>query len=184
MEFTQNGIRTEEGEIELDIVIFATGFDAVTGNFVRIDFQGRNGRKMKDHWKDGPRAYLGLSAAGFPNMFSLYGPPGPFTNQPPAIEWQCEWVSKAIRDANAGNIASIEATAEAEQAWLDECIRIEGMTLFGKIDWWVSGANIPGKVRAVSFYMGGFGEYMKHAEACRDNNYQGYKLTAAKAAAA
>jgi cyclohexanone monooxygenase len=182
IEFTAKGIRTSEKEVELDYVIFATGFDAVTGNFTRIDFQGRNGVKMGDHWAKGPRAFLGLSAAGFPNMFSLYGPPGPFTNQPPAIEWQAEWVSKAVKYANAHKIDVIEATPEAEQAWLDECKRIEEMTLFHKIDWWVSGANIPGKAKAVSFYMGGFGEYMKHAQASASQGYKGYKLTAAKAA--
>jgi cyclohexanone monooxygenase len=182
IEFTAKGIRTSEKEVELDYVIFATGFDAVTGNFTRIDFQGRNGVKMGDHWAKGPRAFLGLSAAGFPNMFSLYGPPGPFTNQPPAIEWQAEWVSKAIKYANAHKIDVIEATPEAEQAWLDECKRIEEMTLFHKIDWWVSGANIPGKAKAVSFYMGGFGEYMKHAQESASQGYKGYKLTAAKAA--
>lgn len=184
IEFTEKGIRTADREVELDYVIFATGFDAVTGNFIRIDFQGRNGVKMKDHWAHGPRAFLGLSAAGFPNMFSLYGPPGPFTNQPPAIEWQAEWVAETIREVNARGIDAIEATPEAEQAWLDECSRIEQMTLFHKIDWWVSGANIPGKAKAVSFYMGGFGEYMKHAEVCARNDFEGYKLTLAKAEAA
>lgn len=184
IEFTENGIRTADREVELDYVIFATGFDAVTGNFVRIDFQGRNGLKMKDHWANGPRAFLGLSAAGFPNMFSLYGPPGPFTNQPPAIEWQANWVAETIRNINARGIETIEATPEAEQAWLDECRRIEEMTLFHKIDWWVSGANIPGKAKAVSFYMGGFGEYMKHAEACAASDYKGYTLAMPKAAAA
>ena len=182
IEFTEKGIRTSEKEVELDYVIFATGFDAVTGNFTRIDFQGRNGVKMGDHWAQGPRAFLGLSAAGFPNMFALYGPPGPFTNQPPAIEWQAEWVAKAVAYASAHNIDVIEATPEAEQAWLDECKRIEEMTLFHKIDWWVSGANIPGKAKAVSFYMGGFGEYMKHAQESASQGYKGYKLTRAKAA--
>lgn len=184
VEFTEKGLRTEEGEVELDYVIFATGFDAVTGNFVRIDFQGRNGVKMKDHWANGPRAFLGLSAAGFPNMFALYGPPGPFTNQPPAIEWQAEWVSEFIAHNDANGIAVVEATPEAEQAWLDDCIRIEAMTLFGKIDWWVSGANIPGKAKAVSFYMGGFGEYMKHADACAAEGYKGYASRPAKSVAA
>jgi cyclohexanone monooxygenase len=184
VEFTEKGLRTSEKEVELDYVIFATGFDAVTGNFTRIDFQGRNGVKMKDHWAQGPRAFLGLSAAGFPNMFALYGPPGPFTNQPPAIEWQAEWVAKAIAYANAHDAEVIEATPEAEQAWLDECKRIEEMTLFHKIDWWVSGANIPGKAKAVSFYMGGFGEYMKHAQESASQDYKGYKLTRAKVYAA
>jgi cation diffusion facilitator CzcD-associated flavoprotein CzcO len=153
IEFTENGVRTAAGEVELDYVIFATGFDAVTGNFTRIDFQGRNGVKMKDHWAKGPRAFLGLSAAGFPNMFSLYGPPGPFTNQPPAIEWQAKWVSEAVKYAVENGIETIESTPEAEEGWLEECKRIEEMTLFHKIDWWVSGANIPGKVKAVSFYI-------------------------------
>ena len=182
IEFTEKGLRTSEKEVELDYVIFATGFDAVTGNFTRIDFQGRNGLKMGDHWAQGPRAFLGLSAAGFPNMFTLYGPPGPFTNQPPAIEWQAKWVAKAIAYANERHVDVIEATPEAEQAWLDECKRIEEMTLFHKIDWWVSGANIPGKAKAVSFYMGGFGEYMKHAQESASQDYKGYKLTRAKAA--
>lgn len=182
--FTENGIRTADGEIALDYVIFATGFDAVTGNFVRIDIRGRDGLKLRDHWAQGPRAFLGLSAAGFPNMFSLYGPPGPFTNQPPAIEWQAEWVSEAIRYMEEHGLSTMEATREAEQGWLDECIRIEAMTLFGKLDWWVSGANIPGKAKAVSFYMGGFGAYMKHAEACAENGYSGYALAGAQAAAA
>ncbi len=184
IEFTENGVRTAAGEVELDYVIFATGFDAVTGNFTRIDFQGRNGVKMKDHWAKGPRAFLGLSAAGFPNMFSLYGPPGPFTNQPPAIEWQAKWVSEAVKYAVENGIETIESTPEAEEGWLEECKRIEEMTLFHKIDWWVSGANIPGKVKAVSFYMGGFGEYMKHAEACAQQGYKGYNLSPAKAQAA
>jgi cyclohexanone monooxygenase len=184
VEFTEKGIRTMVGEVELDYVIFATGFDAVTGNFVRIDFRGRNGVTMKNHWEKGPRAYLGLSAAGFPNMFTIYGPPGPFTNQPPAIEWQAEWVAKAIKYANDHGVDTFEATPEAEQAWLDECKRIEEMTLFHKIDWWVSGANIPGKAKAVSFYMGGFGEYMKHADACASKGYAGYRLSEARAHAA
>ena len=182
--FTEKGLKTADGEVELDYVIFATGFDAVTGNFVRIDFQGRNGVKMKDHWKEGPKAYLGLSAAGFPNMFSLYGPPGPFTNQPPAIEWQAEWVAQAIRYANEHDIATMEATPEAERAWVDDCRNIQESTLFHRIRWWVSGANIPGKPVAVSFYMGGFGEYMKHAQESARNGYQGYRLTTNKAVAA
>ncbi len=184
VEFTEKGLRTSESEVELDYLIFATGFDAVTGNFTRIDFEGRDGLKMKDHWAQGPRAFLGLSAAGFPNMFSLYGPPGPFTNQPPAIEWQAEWVAKVIAFMRARGIATIEATPEAEQGWVDECRKIQEMTLFHEIDWWVSGANIPGKAKAVSFYMGGFGEYIKHAEACASEGYKGYTLSSAKAQAA
>ena len=181
IEFTEKGLRTSEKEVELDYVIFATGFDAGDGQLHPHRLSGPQRRQDGGSLAQGPRAFLGLSAAGFPNMFALYGPPGPFTNQPPAIEWQAEWVAKAIAYANAHNIDVIEATPEAEQAWLDECKRIEEMTLFHKIDWWVSGANIPGKVKAVSFYMGGFGEYMKHAQESASQGYKGYKLTPAKA---
>jgi cyclohexanone monooxygenase len=182
--FTEKGIMTEAGEVELDYIIFATGFDAVTGNFVRIDIQGRNGLKMKEHWAKGPRAFLGLSAAGFPNMFSLYGPPGPFTNQPPAIEWQAEWVKNAIAYTDSKGYATIEATAEAEDYWMQECKRIQEMTLFHRINWWVSGANIPGKAVAPSFYMAGFGDYMDEAIKSAENGYKGYRLSQSKAAAA
>jgi cation diffusion facilitator CzcD-associated flavoprotein CzcO len=183
VEFTPNGVRTEEGEFELDIVIFATGFDAVTGNFVRIDFQGRGGEKLKDKWAHGPVSYLGLSIAGFPNMFTLYGPPGPFTNQPPAIEWQVDWVGDLIGDAEKRGIAAFEATPEAERKWMAECIAIAESTLFAKLDWWVMGTNIPGKPRAVSFYMGGFGNYMDHCMASAQNGYAGYVLKQEKVAA-
>jgi len=183
VEFTDKGVRTGEGEFELDIVILATGFDAVTGNFVRIDFQGRGGEKLKDKWADGPVSYLGLSIAGFPNMFTLYGPPGPFTNQPPAIEWQVEWVGNLIADAERHGIAAVEATKDAEQAWLKDCIGIAESTLFAKLDWWVMGNNIPGKPRSVGFYMGGFGNYMDHCTASANNGYAGYVQHRAKVAA-
>jgi cation diffusion facilitator CzcD-associated flavoprotein CzcO len=183
VEFTPTGVRTEEGDFELDIVIFATGFDAVTGNFVRIDFQGRGGEKLKDKWADGPVSYLGLSIVGFPNMFTLYGPPGPFTNQPPAIEWQVEWVGNLIAFAEKQGIAAFEATREAEEAWMADCIAIAESTLFAKLDWWVMGTNIPGKPRAVSFYMGGFGNYMDHCMASERNGYAGFALKREKVAA-
>lgn len=182
VEFTERGVRTEDREYELDIVIFATGFDAVTGNFDRIEYRGKGGKKLKDHWISGPRAYFGLSPAGFPNMFSIYGPPGPFTNQPPAIEWQCEWVANAIAEMERRGVAVMEATPEAEQQWLDDCIAIAEGTLFAKLDWWVMGTNIPGKPRAVSFYMGGMGNYIDRLEEVTADDYAGFSLTKAETA--
>jgi cation diffusion facilitator CzcD-associated flavoprotein CzcO len=177
IEVNPTGIRTEEGQFDLDILIFATGFDAVTGNFVRIDFRGRGGEALKDKWEHGPRAYFGLSIAGFPNMFTLYGPPGPFTNQPPAIEWQCQWVADTIKYAETNGVATIEATAAAEQAWLDDCIAIAESTLFAKLDWWVMGTNIPGKPRSVSFFMGGMGAYIERLEKATEQGYTGFLLS-------
>ncbi len=182
VEFTETGIRTAERDYDLDIVIFATGFDAVTGNFVRIDYQGRGGEKLADKWKNGPRAYFGLSVPGFPNMFSIYGPPGPFTNQPPAIEWQCQWVADTIDYVESKGLDTIEATAKAEQDYLDECIQIAEATLFAKLDWWVMGTNIPGKPRAVSFYMGGMGNYISKLEDVTKDGYRGFVLDGGKTA--
>jgi cyclohexanone monooxygenase len=180
IEITPKGIRTEEGEFELDILIFATGFDSVTGNFNRIDFRGRGGKKLKDHWKDGPRAYFGLCPAGFPNIFTIYGPPGPFTNQPPVIEWQCEWVAQTIVDVEKSGKQTIEATPEAEQKWLDDCIEIAEGTLFTKIDWWAMGTEVPGKPRAVMFFMGGMGAYVDRLEQATADGYKGFVLGARK----
>ncbi len=175
-DFDGKTIITDEGEFEIDILIFATGFDSVTGNHVRIDFRGRDGIKLRDVWADGPRAYFGLCVPGFPNMFSIYGPPGPFTNQPPAIEWQCQWVAETIAYVNGSTFTTIEATPEAEEAYLNECIEIAESTLFAKLDWWVMGTNIPGKPRAVSFYMGGMGNYIDKLEAATANDYEGFAL--------
>ena len=180
-EITPSGIRLESGaEHALDVIIFATGFDSVTGNFNRIDFRGRGGKKLKDHWEHGPRAHFGLCPAGFPNFFSIYGPPGPFTNQPPVIEWQCEWVAQTIDHVNGAGAATIEATPEAEQQWLDDCIEIADGTLFTKIDWWAMGTEIPGKPRAVMFFMGGNGEYVRRLEEATANGYEGFVIQKAR----
>ena len=148
----------------------------MTGNFVRIDFRGRGGEELKEKWKHGPKAYFGLCIAGFPNMFTIYGPPGPFTNQPPAIEWQCQWVADTVKYVDSHGLATIEASPEAEQKWLDDCIEIAEATLFAKMDWWVMGTNIPGKPRAVSFFMGGMGAYIQRLEQATAEGYTGFIL--------
>ena len=93
---TEKGIVTTDGTLhELDVLILATGFDAVDGNYKRVDIRGRNGQGLRDHWADGPTSYLGVAATGFPNMFMILGPNGPFTNLPPTIETQVEWISRS-----------------------------------------------------------------------------------------
>lgn len=179
VEFTEHGIRTEEGEHDLDIVVFATGFDAVTGNYLKIDHVGREGKKLRDHWSERPRVHLGLATAGFPNLFMIFGPMGPFTNQPPAHEVQVDWVADVVRYVREHGLATIEPSAEAEQGWLDLCDEIAAGTLFPKVDSWINGANVPGKPVAVMFYMAGMGAYTDRLREAADSDYADFKQEAA-----
>ncbi|MFY0408730.1 flavin-containing monooxygenase [Solicola sp. PLA-1-18] len=157
---TENGIVTADGELhELDVLVLATGFDAVDGNYKRSDIRGRNGELLKDHWADGPTSYLGMTTAGFPNMFMILGPNGPFTNLPPSIETQVEWISDTVKHLAATDHAWLDVKPEVETKWTDACAEIADATLFPKAASWIFGANIPGKKRTVMFYLGGLKEY-------------------------
>ncbi|KRA64323.1 MULTISPECIES: NAD(P)/FAD-dependent oxidoreductase [Rhizobium/Agrobacterium group] len=172
-EFTANGIRLESGaEHELDVVIFATGFDAVDGNYTRIDMRGRGGVTMRDKWKEGPLGYLGMMETDFPNFFMILGPNGPFTNLPPSIETQVEWISDTIEMMEAKGLKCIEPTKAARDEWVALCRTIADMTLFPKADSWIFGANIPGKKNAVMFYLAGLGNYRAAINAVKDGGYQ------------
>lgn len=160
IEFTSTGVRTESGEYELDVIVLATGFDAVSGNQLRIHHEGRNGQTLKEKWADRPRTHLGLMTDGFPNLFMIYGPMGPFTNQPPAHEAQVEWVARAIEHVRDSGSHVIEPTPEAEAKWMDECDEIANQTLFSKVNSWINGANIPGKPVKNMFFLGGMAAYM------------------------
>ena len=186
-EITPKGIRQVDGtEHDLDMIIYATGFDAVDGNYKKFDLRGRNGQLIKDHWADGPSSYLGVSVANFPNMFMVLGPNGPFTNLPPSIETQVEFIADTIAKVEAKGLATIEATEEAEDAWGVNCLDIANKTLFPKAESWIFGANIPGKKNIVQFYMAGLGEYRKVIEDVVRDDHRGFRLqgadTKAKAA--
>ena len=116
---------------------------------------GRGGKTIKDKWHDGPTSYLGVATADFPNMFMILGPNGPFANIPPAIETQVEWISDLIDHANKQGRTIVEAKPDVESSWTVTCNTIAEATLFPQIDSWIFGVNIPGKARAVMFYMGG-----------------------------
>ncbi len=172
-EFTTRGIRLASGiEHELDAVIFATGFDAVDGNYTKIDIRGRGGVTIRDKWADGPLGYLGMMEADFPNMFMILGPNGPFTNLPPSLESQVEWISDTIATMEADGRSTIEPTQEAEDAWVETCRTIANMTLFPKAESWIFGANIPGKKNAVMFYLGGLGNYRSELQSVRNSGYE------------
>jgi cyclohexanone monooxygenase len=174
---TPKGVLTADGvEHELDILIFATGFDAVDGNYKRMDLRGRDGVTIQDHWKDGPSGYLSVLTAQFPNMFMVLGPNGPFTNLPPTIETEVEWISKTIDYMEKNKIAAIEATPEAEADWTQTCHDIASQTLFPKADSWIFGANIPGKKRTIYFYMGGLKTFRETIDDVAADTYRGFVL--------
>ena len=178
-EITPSGIRLEDGsEHELDMIIFATGFDAVDGNYTKIDIQGRGAETIRSHWRDGPTSYLGMTVSRFPNMFMVLGPNGPFTNLPPSIETQVEWISDCVAYAEKHELVSIEATPAAEEGWTNTCKEIADDTLFSKGESWIFGANIPGKTNAVMFYMAGLGKYREALNAVCETNYAEFSVAA------
>ena len=183
-EVTAEGVVTEDGVLhELDVLVFATGFDAVDGNYRRMEIRGRNGLNINDHWDGQPTSYLGLSTANFPNWFMVLGPNGPFTNLPPSIETQVEWISETIDYAERNGVRAIEPTPEAEAEWTETCTQIANMTLFTKVDSWIFGANIPGKKPSVLFYLGGLGNYRSVLDDVATNGYRGFELKSADAVA-
>ena len=181
--FTPAGIRTADGvEHRLDVVVYATGFDAVDGNYRRIDIRGRGAKSLAEHWHAGPTSYLGVATAGFPNLYMILGPNGPFTNLPPSIETQVDWIAELIAHQRQRGLATAEPTAEAEDGWTATCKQIAGMTLFGQVDSWIFGANIPGKTHAVMFYLGGLGAYRRELAEVAAAPYRGFELRAARTA--
>ena len=181
-EITPAGIRTEDEEFELDIIVFATGFDAMTGTFNRIDIRGKEGLPLKEKWAEGPKTYLGLSSAGFPNMFMITGPGSPsvLSNMPVSIEQHVEWIADTIDDMNERGLDLIEADPQAEADWVAHVNEIASMTMFPLADSWYLGANIPGKPRVFMPYSGGVGAYREKCDEVRANDYEGFVLGTTK----
>jgi cyclohexanone monooxygenase len=176
-EMTAKGVRLQDGtEHELDVLVFATGFDALDGNFVKIDIRGRGGLTIKEAWKDGPIGYLGVAMAGFPNMFTILGPNGPFTNIPPVIEVEVNFVTEFIKEIRRRKVSVVEVDQNAEHEWKGVCEAIANMTVFSKLGSWIFGANIPGKKVAVRFYLGGIGNFLQKLEEVAKNDYAGFIL--------
>jgi len=178
IEMTPKGIRTAEEEYELDVIVFATGFDAVTGNYLKIDHHGRGGLSLREKWVHRPITHLGLMTADFPNTFMIYGPNGPFTNQPPAHEVQVNWAIDAIKYVLDNDLETIEPTHAAENRWLATCDEAAYKTLFPKVNSWINGANIPGKPVTVMFYMSGMRSYMEELQQAVDQKYEDFRLGA------
>jgi cyclohexanone monooxygenase len=178
VELTESGVKTADGQVhELDVLVCATGFDAVDGNYKRIDIRGLDNELLRDHWADGPTSYLGMATTGFPNMFMILGPNGPFTNLPPSIETQVEWIAGTIGYLMPKAGAWMDVRADTETEWTEICADIADQTLFPKVASWIFGANIPGKKRTVMFYLGGIAAYR---EILQNEAAEGYPAFVAK----
>ena len=175
--FTQHGIRTSAGEIELDVVVLATGFDAVTGGITSIHIKGLQGRTIGQKWKDGVKTQLGVATAEFPNLLFLYGPQSPsgFCNGPSCAELQGDLVVDLLKDMRDAGLERIEAEPEAEETWARLNHDIADMTLFPKADSWYMAANIPGKKREILNYPGGLPDYIQRFRQAAENGYTGFR---------
>ena len=177
-EITSTGIRTEERDYEVDVIVFATGFDAMTGTFFKMDIRGRDNLPLKDRWSQGPKTYLGLQSAGFPNLFMITGPGSPsvLTNMPVAIEQHIEWISDFIEYMRKRKIQTAEPTPHSETEWAQRVKEAVAPTMYMFANSWYFGANIPGKPQVFTPYAGGMGNYRKTCSAIAENGYEGFIL--------
>jgi cyclohexanone monooxygenase len=173
----ETGVLARGEEFEVDCIVFATGFDAMTGAVTRIDIRGRGGVTIQEKWAAGPRTYLGLSTAGFPNLFTITGPGSPsvLTNMLPSIEQHVNWIADCIGYLRENGIASIDPTKEAEDAWVDHVNEVAGGTLLLTCNSWYLGANVPGKPRVFMPYLG-FPPYVEKCDEVAAKGYEGFAL--------
>jgi cation diffusion facilitator CzcD-associated flavoprotein CzcO len=177
---TERGIRTSDREYEFDAIVYATGFDAMTGALTRVDIRGREGVSLRDEWHAGPRTYLGIASSGFPNLFMITGPGSPsvLSNMMISIEQHVDWVADAIMHLNGRGLAAIEPTRQAQDGWVDHVNEVAAFTLFPKANSWYMGANVPGKPRVFMPYAGGVGSYRVKCDEVARNGYEGFTLSA------
>jgi len=176
---TPVGLRNADGEFELDVIIFATGFDAMTGALLSIDIQGKEGLPLSQKWSAGPRTYLGLMTAGFPNLFLITGPGSPsvLANMVPAIEQHVNWIADCIDHLRISKLSKIEADIEAEDDWVEVVNEIANETLYPQCNSWYLGDNIPGKPRVFMPYIG-FPTYVEKCEDVVSKGYEGFHTNA------
>jgi cyclohexanone monooxygenase len=177
-EFTPRGVRAGGEELEFDILVLATGFDALTGAVLGVDIRGRDGLTVQAKWADGPRSYLGLALAGFPNLFTITGPGSPsvLTNVMVSIEQHVEFVTDCMAYLREHGIGTIEPTAEAEDAWVEHVRELGDATLYPLAKSWYMGSNVPGKPRVLLPYVAGAGTYRKECDEIVAQGYAGFAL--------
>jgi len=174
-----NGVETAEGLHELDCLIYATGYDALTGALTQIDVRGVGGRKLADKWADGAKTYLGLVTSGFPNLFTVTGPgsPGPLANMSMSIEQHVDWITDCMRYMRDHGCDRIDAEPQAEESWMQHVQEVVGRTLYLKANSWYLGANVPGKPQVFLPYLGGHGNYRKKCNEVAAAGYRGFVLS-------
>jgi cyclohexanone monooxygenase len=176
---TERGIVTGGYEYELDAIVFATGYDAITGPLLNLNIRGRDGRALNDAWSAGPRAYLGLQVAGFPNLFTITGPGSPsvISNMVVSIEQHVDWICECLVHLREHDIESVEPLIEAQEAWVAHVNEAAAATLFPLAKSWYLGDNIPGKPRVFMPYVAGVGAYRRKCEEVVANGYDGFVMT-------
>ncbi|MBT3563930.1 MAG: NAD(P)/FAD-dependent oxidoreductase [Gammaproteobacteria bacterium] len=176
----ESGVCTAGGQHDVDVLIYATGFDAMTGAINNVSITGRSGTKLKEKWENGPRSYLGLQIAGFPNLFTVTGPGSPsvLSNMLVSIEQHCDWITDCIHHMNSNGLNTIEAEQQAEDQWVKHVFEVADGTMLTapSCSSWYLGVNIPGKPRVFMPYVGGVGNYRAKCSNVAANGYEGFKL--------
>jgi cation diffusion facilitator CzcD-associated flavoprotein CzcO len=177
-QITPNGLRTSTAEYALDSIVFATGFDAMTGPLFDIDLRGNGGQTLQLAWIDGPRTFLGIATAGFPNLFMITGPGSPsvLSNMVVSIEQHVDWVADCLRYLAEHDMDRIEANVDAQDLWMEHVNEVASKTLYPLANSWYVGANIPGKPRIFMPYVGGVGVYRQKCDEVAAAGYQGFSL--------
>jgi len=180
---TAQGVTTTDRSYSLDSLVFATGFDAMTGALLAIDIVGREGLALREAWASGPQTCLGLTVAGFPNFFTVTGPGSPsvISNMIVAIEQHVDWIAACLSHLHARGAATIEATADAQAAWGTHVQEVGARTLYPQAASWYMGANVPGKPRVPLPYLGGFPLYSRRISEVAERGYEGFSIAAAAA---
>lgn len=176
----ENGIQLASGIIECDVIVYATGYDAMTGSLLRMDIRGRDGQTLQDKWQNGRgvKTYLGLTVENFPNFFMITGPQSPsvLTNMPSAIEQHVTWIDECIGYMEENNLQTIEVTEQSELSWCKQCDNIANMTLYPHTNSWYTGANIDGEKRGFVIFVGGLHNYTKICDDVAANGYAGFNF--------
>jgi cyclohexanone monooxygenase len=175
---TPSGLRTGDCAYEFDVIVFATGFDAMTGALLNIDIRGEEGRTLADKWAEGPRTYLGLGTAGFPNLFTITGPGSPsvLSNMVPSIEQHVNWIADCIVHLRANRLDRIAVELDAEDAWVAHVNDVADLTVYPRCNSWYLGANVPGKPRVFMPYLG-FPTYVEKCDDVVAKGYEGFTLS-------
>ena len=178
-DITPTGLRTSEDHYDLDVLVYATGFDGMTGALLSMDICGVGGLALRDKWADGAGTYMGLVASGFPNLFMITGPGSPavFSNVMLSIEQHVEWIADCLAYMTEGGFVRIDADPEAEARWTRKVEELAAGSLVGRTNSWWTGANIPGKRRGITMYLGGTNNYRAACDEIATNGYEGFTLT-------